>query len=194
MIILPRLTLTLSSSFSANSGPRYDPEKVPQPGDPTQGRQNNQGFEGLTVSADGKTLYVLLQSAAWQEGGSKAPNRRHTRLLAYSLPGNCGGTPEYDGEWVVPLPTYVNADGKARVAAQSELHYAGGTQFLVLPRDSGAGRALGDSLSRYRHVDVFDIAGATDISGAYDAFNDSIASDGTFVWGSISIVCCWMCR
>lgn len=137
------------------------------------------------MSADGKSLYVLLQSAAIQEGGSKAPNRRHTRLLSYSLPSNCGGKPEYDGEWVVPLPTFINADGKTRVAAQSELHHAGGSQFLILPRDSGSGRGMDDSLSRYRHVDVFDIAGATDIGGHYDAFNDSIASVGMFSSSSV---------
>lgn len=30
-------------NFSANSPPRYDPNLKPSPGNPTQGRQNNQG-------------------------------------------------------------------------------------------------------------------------------------------------------
>ena len=170
-------------SFSAASPPRYDSDKVPVPEDPTQGRANNQGFEGLTITPDGQTLYALLQSSAMQEGGEKSKTRRHVRLLGYSLPPSGGSsrihaaasTPSLTGEWVVPLPTFTNADGKDKVAAQSELHFAGGSQFFVLPRDSGAGRGQDDTKSLYRHVDVFDIAKATDIKGQYDAFNQSVA-------------------
>jgi hypothetical protein len=51
-------------------------------------------------------------------------------------------------------------------------------QFFVLARDSGAGHGQsGSSLSVYRHVDVFDTAGATDVKGSlYDCFNCAIAS------------------
>lgn len=34
------------------------------------------GFEGLSASADGKTLYLLLQAAANQEGVSPSHKRR----------------------------------------------------------------------------------------------------------------------
>lgn len=156
----------------------YDPSKHPSPSNPTQGRQNNQGFEGLTISSDGKKLYTLLQSAARQEGGSNTATRRYTRLLQYALDSG-KPTPVYEAEYVVPLPTFTNAAGQQRVAAQSELHYAGGTQFFFLPRDSSVGRSYADTQSVYRHVDVFDIAGATDVAGAaHDAFNASVASAG----------------
>ena len=36
-------------------------------GNPVSGRQNNQGFEGLAMSPDRKTLFVLLQSALIQD-------------------------------------------------------------------------------------------------------------------------------
>lgn len=36
---------------------------------PTTGRSGNQGFEGLTASADGRMLWALLQSATVQDGG-----------------------------------------------------------------------------------------------------------------------------
>jgi hypothetical protein len=154
----------------------YDPDKHPSPSNPTQGRQNNQGFEGLTISSDGKKLYTLLQSAAWQEGGSNAAKRRYTRLLQYGLDSD-KPTPVYEAEYVVPLPTFTNAAGQQRVAAQSELHYAGGTQFFFLPRDSSVGRTYTDTQSVYRHIDVFDIAEATNVAGAaHDVFNASIAS------------------
>ncbi|KAJ9144916.1 Outer membrane autotransporter protein [Pleurostoma richardsiae] len=174
--ILPLRNGTVS--FSADSPPLYDPSLEPTPTDPTQGRQNNQGFEGLTISPDGKTLYTLLQSAAEQEGGAGKTTRRDTRFLKYNLEGPAHApTPVYAGEWVVPLPTYINEDGKVRVAAQSEVHYISDTQFMFLPRDSSAGRAQDSSESLYRHVDIFDISGATNVIGtAHDSFNTSIAS------------------
>jgi hypothetical protein len=115
-----------------------------------------------------------------QEGGAKKSARRNVRLVQYSL---MSGTPTYEAEWVVPLPTYTNSDGKSRPASQSEMHFAGAsasansTQFLFLPRDSGAGRGQGETQSVYRHVDVFDLAGATNMAGAkWDNFNASITS------------------
>ncbi|OIW34207.1 outer membrane autotransporter [Coniochaeta ligniaria NRRL 30616] len=171
-------------SFSADSPPMYSPDAHPSPSNPTQGRQNNQGFEGLTISSDGKKLYTLLQSAARQEGGSNAATRRYTRLLQYGLDSP---TPVYEAEYVVPLPTFTNAAGQVRVAAQSELHYAGGSQFFFLPRDSSVGQTFADTRSVYRHVDVFDIAGATDVAGsAHDAFNTSIASAAGVLEGDIT--------
>jgi hypothetical protein len=54
--------------------------------EPTTGRSANQGFEGLTASPDGTTLYAMLQSAPLQDGGSDKTTNRYTRLLAYSVP------------------------------------------------------------------------------------------------------------
>lgn len=161
------------------------------PANPTQGRQNNQGYEGLTVSPDGKFLYVLLQSAGRQEGGSSATTRSNTRFLKYKIEG--GGRKDrrhgdhhddddkppkvtYLAEWVVPLPTFNNSAGLKRVAAQSEVHYISDTQFLFLPRDSAVGRGQTDPVSIYRHADVFDISKATNIKGTFDAFNASITT------------------
>ncbi|KAL1844438.1 hypothetical protein VTK73DRAFT_2551 [Phialemonium thermophilum] len=66
---------------------------------------------------------------------------------------------------------------------------------MFLPRDSSAGHGQDDPLSRYRHVDVFDIAGATDVHGRkYDVFNASIASDDGVVHDGIKPVtfCSWL--
>jgi hypothetical protein len=58
-----------SEPFSANSPTFYASEgagdDVILAENPT-GRDNNHGFEGLTVTGDGNTLYVLLQAAANQ--------------------------------------------------------------------------------------------------------------------------------
>jgi hypothetical protein len=134
----------------------------------------------LTTDPKGDNLYVLLQSAAQQEGGAKASTRRYTRFLKYDI-SQCkkGAKPKYIAEYVVPLPTFINAAGDTRIAAQSEVHFISDTQFLILARDSGVGHGQTDPLSRYRHADVFDISKATNVKGpSHDAFNASIASSG----------------
>lgn len=139
-----------------------------------------QGFEGLTVSTDGKSLYALMQSALNQEGGLINRNRIS------------GSTPSYEAEYVVPLPFY--SDG-SKVAAQSEIHYISDTQFPILARDSNAGRGQASTQSVYRQADVCDISNATDIKNvANDAFNGSIASTKGVLDSSIQPAqcCSWL--
>ena len=168
---IPRRNNTVS--FSANSPPFYNPNQTVTPGDPTTGRNNNQGLEGLTISDDGRTLYALMQSALNQEGGPNNPNRLNTRLIEYDVSGH---EPRYINEYVVTLPLF-RSGNSSRVAAQSEIHYLSSTQFLILSRDSGAGHGQSSSTSLYRQADIFDISRATDIkSPVNDAANGSIAS------------------
>ena len=163
-----------SISFSANSPPIYDPDKAIIPEDTETGRDNNQGLEGLTASADGKSLFALLQSALDQEGGPDNPNRLQARLLEYDISNPSKA--KYKAEYVVTLPLY-NTKKSTKVAAQSDIHSLGNDQFLILARDSGAGRGQDDSSSLYRHADVFDISDATNIkSPVNDATAGSIAS------------------
>ena len=174
--IIPHRNGTVS--FSADSPPIYDPDETIIPANTDTGRDNNQGLEGLTVSDNGRTLYALLQSALDQEGGPSNPSRRQARLLEYDISGQ---SPRYIAEYVVTLPLYTDPTAKAskatKVAAQSEIHFLGHQQFLILSRDSGAGHGQDSSLSVYRHADIFDISSATDIKSAKnDAVNGSIAS------------------
>lgn len=113
-----------------------------------------------------------MQSALNQEGGLKNKDSRYARFLEYDISGR---TPVYRAEYVVPEPFY--PDG-SKVAHQSEIHYLSPTQFLILARDSNAGRGQGNStMSVYRHADIFDISNATDLRGViYDCFNCSIAT------------------
>ncbi|VBB82137.1 Putative protein of unknown function [Podospora comata] len=174
--LLPLRNGTLS--FSSDNAPIFDSGKRPIPTNPSQGRSNNQGFEGLTASPDGKQLWVMLQSAGRLEGGGNAATRRYTRLLRYDVSKGKGKKVKYSGEWVVPLPTFTDGQGRTRVAAQSEIKYVSDKQLLVLPRDSGVGACTDSPTSLYRHVDVVDIGRATDVKGRrYDLFNASIASE-----------------
>jgi len=160
-------------SFSSASPPIYDPNAVVDPEDPEPGRGNNQGFEGLTVSHDGKRLYALLQSALNQEGGKSKRTRRHARLIEYDI--SDAGSPVYAHEYVVPLPMY---DNGRKVAGQSDILYITDKQFLILARDSNAGHGAEKSKSLYRQIDVFDISDATDIkSTTYDITTGAIADE-----------------
>jgi hypothetical protein len=112
----------------------------------------------------------MLQSATIQDGGSKSKNRRNTRLLKYRLNDN---KPTLEAEYAVQLPVLSNG----KVAAQSEMHYISESQFLVLARDSGAGRGQDSTESIYRNADIIDISKATNVAGKYDAFGGQVASD-----------------
>ncbi|KAG7700707.1 hypothetical protein KL929_001622 [Ogataea haglerorum] len=162
-------------SFSANSPPLYEDYDT---GDPDSGRANNRGFEGATLSPDGKHLYALLQSAAMQEGGSHKYTNEYVRMVKYDVSGS---SPVLEAEYVLRLPTYEDPEKDAaknpRVAAQSELVYVSDEIFMVLARDSGRGRAQDNTTSLYRHADLYSIANATNIAGKYDKKGDKIASN-----------------
>ncbi|KAI0872437.1 esterase-like activity of phytase-domain-containing protein [Hypoxylon argillaceum] len=171
-----------TDSFSADSPPRYIDDGGGDdvtPADPDTGRENNHGFEGLSVSADGKSLYVLLQAATVQEGGLDKQTERYTRFLKYDVSNKLA--PVYAGEWIVPLPLYNDPTAKAsknpKVAAQSEILALDNGQFFVLSRDSNAGNGQDVTQSVYRQIDVFDIASATDIkaAGTYDCADATCA-------------------
>src|SRR4029077_13463568 len=77
--------------------------------------------------------------------------------------------PKLVREHVVPLPVFTSADGKQRVAAQSELLALDETHFLLLCRDAGNGYGTRGATSRYRKVELLDTSQATDIAGSpYD--------------------------
>jgi hypothetical protein len=163
-------------SFSSNNPGKGQP--VPEPLDPASGRQNNQGFEGLSLSPDGKKLFTLLQSATRQDGGKKrgGTSRRYSRLLVYDVTGE---KPSLAGEYVVPLPV-TTENGEPSVNAQSELLALNDTQFLMLARDAGHGRGGKDTTSRFRNIMLVDTAAATNLAGsAFDQPENSVAPGGT---------------
>ncbi|KAM5537133.1 hypothetical protein V8D89_009279 [Ganoderma adspersum] len=142
--------------------------------DPDTGRAGNQGFEGLTISADGNTLFALLQSATIQDGGDDKSTSRYTRLVAFDISSPLAAKPPLIGEWVVPLPQ----TKKGKTLASSELHLVSENIFLVLARDSD-GHGGDDSKSSYKQADLIDISDATDIHNTkFDDPSNPIADDG----------------
>jgi hypothetical protein len=153
-------------SFSSNN-PGFG-QGSPEPTNPNTGRQNNQGFEGLGVTPNGKFLVTMLQSATRQDGGDGLEKRRYTRILYYDI--SDPSRPRLAREHVVPLPLYEDVQGRVRVAAQSELYALDETHFLLLCRDGGAGYGSGTATSRYRKIEILDTSNATNIAGSpYDA-------------------------
>ena len=153
------------TDYSSNNPATGQP--APVPANPTAGRANNQGFEGLALSPDGKTLFVALQSAARQDLGSAA-TRHNIRVFTYDVSDLANV--QITGEYVLQLPRFTSAAGATLVAAQSELLALSDTQLLILPRDSAAGRGFGTAASLYRQVDVIDLAGATNVLGGCGGF------------------------
>ncbi|EJD01313.1 uncharacterized protein FOMMEDRAFT_30029 [Fomitiporia mediterranea MF3/22] len=142
--------------------------------DPDTGRAANQGFEGLTASPDGNTIYALLQSATIQDGGSSKSTSRFTRMLAYDVSDSSSQSPPLIGEWVVPLPQ----SKKGNTLAQSEVHFVSPNIFFVLARD-GDGHGGDDNKSSYKQADLIDISSATDIHNTvFDDPANPIAVDG----------------
>jgi len=153
-------------NFSSNNpGPG---EAAPDPKDPTSGRQNNQGFEGMSLTPDGKFLIAVLQSATRQDGGDSGSTRQNTRALIYDASDLTHLKLVH--EYVVPLPVLTNDKGKTVVAAQSEIVALSPTSFLMLARDSGNGYGQKGDKSLYRSIDIVDVSAATDIAGSkFDA-------------------------
>jgi hypothetical protein len=86
-------------------------------------------------------------------------------------------TPTYEAEYVVHLNHVDPNDPSSDVARQSEVHYISDTQFLVLARDSDAGRGQDETQSIDRHIDVFDISDATNVKGSsHDCYTCHVAS------------------
>ncbi|KAK6984079.1 phytase-like domain-containing protein [Favolaschia claudopus] len=120
--------------------------------DPKTGRAANQGFEGLTLDPATSTLYAILQSATIQDGGEDSI---YTRLFAYDISS----------------PTYLSLAGNGKVEATSEIH------FLSEGTGTGMGGS-GDNI-KYKHIDLFSIANATDIHGTdFDSPSTPVAPKG----------------
>ncbi|PQE10952.1 outer membrane autotransporter protein [Rutstroemia sp. NJR-2017a WRK4] len=187
-----------SESFSADSPYFYSNEDDDvSPADNPTGRNNNHGFEGLSISADGKTLYTLLQAATNQEGGLTSQTERYTRFLTYDISNI--SAPKYISESIVPLPLWTDPTAKAsknpKVAAQSEVHALPNGQFLVLARDSNSGNGQDSTQSIYRHIDVFDVSNATNIKGStYDCATCAVASSAGVLKSAVKTAsyCAWL--
>jgi hypothetical protein len=148
---------------------------------PDSGRRNNQGPEGMSLSPDGRTLFVVLQSALMQDSTTgDAAGRVNARVLVYDVSGTPTPT-RPSAHYVVQLPTYDDAGGDGapnRTAAQSEIRALDDHRFLMLARDSAGRGAEGDKPIVYKSILLVDVASATDLAGTdYEAQIKSVLRD-----------------
>jgi hypothetical protein len=120
--------------------PSADPDR--EIADNTSGRVANRGFEGLAITPDAKKLYALLQSPLIQDHGRKG---LFCRLLEFDVAS--GATREL----VYPLDN-------AKLGT-NEIHAINDHQFLVIERDGKGGLD-----AAVKHINLIDIAGASDVS------------------------------
>lgn len=153
---------------------------------PTNGRRNNQGLEGMSVSPDNTRLFALMQSALVQDTGSGQQGRYNTRLYVFDIAGANLENPQLIGEYAVQLPRYDlngNGSGLDTTAAQSEIVALSNTQFLMLPRDgNGLGKGTTDPIVA-KTVDLVDFSAATNILGLYDTEGAQISPAAALVGG-----------
>ncbi|ODN99016.1 hypothetical protein I350_07168 [Cryptococcus amylolentus CBS 6273] len=123
---------------------------------PDTGRSPNQGFEGLTASSDGKTLYALLQTGTVQDLDADDYGR-YTRLYVYDV----SATPTLTNAYVLTLPV---TNRKGKPLAQSDFIWIADGTFILLSRD-GKGNGDEDAKSKHKDFLLFNLDGATDIAG-----------------------------
>lgn len=93
-------------------------------------RKINRGFEGLTLSRDERTLYIVLQSPLSNPDGKTGDASRNTRILAFDI-----ATEKLTAEWVYRLDVVDTFDpksaGKPAEMKVSSLAWVNPTTLLV---------------------------------------------------------------
>lgn len=148
----------------------------------TNGRQDNRGYEGLAVSADGTKVYAMLQDPLVTEGASNDGRRsRNLRIVEYSFAtGQSTAQYIYQLEDIASINARIpgtaddfSATAQGRNIGISSIIPLGGTEFLVLERDNrgfGAPELADGNPNTFAPVGSkrlykINLAGATDVSG-----------------------------
>jgi hypothetical protein len=143
----------------------------------TSGRQDNRGYEGLTVA--GGIAYGILQDPLVNEGSQNDGRRsRNTRIVAFNV-----ATGQPVAQYIYRLESLDDINGRipgtgddftatnqGRSIGASSITWIGGTKFLVIERDNrGQGADILAAATNplpvgSKRVYLIDIAGATDVS------------------------------
>lgn len=149
------------------------------------GRQDNRGFEGVTITPDGTKLWAVFQDPLAEEGsGDQGRRSRNTRLVEFDFAtGTSGRQLIYQLTDIAQVNARIDltnpdpaadilATGQGRNVIISDLVAINDHEFFVLERD---GRGIGGdnpagadpvaSAVGIKHLYHIDITGATDVSG-----------------------------
>lgn len=149
------------------------------------GRQDNRGYEGLTVSPDGKIAYAVLQDPLVNEGAQNDGRRsRNLRIIAYDVStGQAGAQYVYELESIatinanLPANQAFTATNQGRSIGISSIHALSDGRLVVIERDN---RGLGvDDPTALNGVGlksafIIDLTRATDVSNISLAGSNSL--------------------
>ena len=117
-------------------------------------RSSNRGFEGLTLSQDGSTLYLAIQSPLANPNPKTGNKSRNVRILAFDI-----ASERVTAEYVYRFEPVADFDPTVKPAPEemklSGLAPAGPSTLLVLERTD-----------RVAKLYLADLAGATNILGS----------------------------
>jgi hypothetical protein len=141
----------------------------------TSGRQDNRGFEGLTLSADGTKLVAVMQAPLVNEGANNDGRRsQNVRIVEFDIAsGNAGRQLVYQTESIasinsrLPAGTTFSATQQGRSIGLSAIYALPDGRYLVLERDN-RGLGVEDITAATpvgsKRVYLVDPRGATDVS------------------------------
>ncbi|WP_017316929.1 esterase-like activity of phytase family protein [Mastigocladopsis repens] len=149
----------------------------------TSGRQDNRGFEGLTLSPDGKKLYAMLQDPLVNEGSPDGRRSRNLRIVEFNTKtGKSTAQYIYQLESLAEINERIPGEdddfaenSQGRNIGISAITALNNKEFLVLERDNrGFGvDALNDLVGdptetpppvASKRLYKIDLKGATDVS------------------------------
>ena len=140
----------------------------------TSGRQDNRGFEGLTISADGKKAYAILQDPLVNEGDQGDGRRsRNVRIVVFDMAtGTSSEQYIYQLESIATINGVVpgnpfSATNQGRSIGVSAIYALSDGRFVVLERDNrGEGVDDPNSLvpSGLKSAFVIDLKAATNVA------------------------------
>jgi hypothetical protein len=138
------------------------------------GRQDNRGFEGVTLSPDGSKLFAMLQDPLVNEGSPDGRRSRNLRIVEFDT-----ATGESVAQYIYQLESLANINARlpsdtfglnsqGRNIGISAITALNDTEFLVLERDNrglGVDDPTGSAPVASKRIYKIDLTGATDVSG-----------------------------
>ncbi|ALF51674.1 PEP anchor domain-containing protein [Nostoc piscinale CENA21] len=137
------------------------------------GRQDNRGFEGVTLSPDGSRLFAMLQDPLVNEGSPDGRRSRNLRIVEFDTnTGNSTAQYIYQLESLadinarVPDDTF-GANSQGRNIGISSITALNNNEFLVLERDNrgvGVEDPTGAIPVASKRIYKIDLTGATNVT------------------------------
>lgn len=116
----------------------------------TLGKRTNRGFEGLTITPDGKFAYAIVQSALLDEGGGSGSV---SRIVKFDT-----ATGKAVAQYAYQMDRSGQGQGVSALVALND------TELLVLERNNRGIGVGADIATADKNVYKISIAGATDVS------------------------------